>query len=392
MAGNNKYIIKSLAPWMIDELLAFSESNNFDIIFLRDQEKFYNEAIEELRSRNIKIYTKPKKFTNLFKKAKIILIFIFNNLSKFKLNYNGIIGLKSIWWFFFIDLSIFSENSNIHAQFATQPALICLLIKQYFSNKPKYSFTFHAHDIYFDNAWFEILVKNSHKSFSISDYNIDYVNKNYGLSDNIVLSRLGVFRDDIGKRKTVARSESSTFTLGLMSRFVEKKGISYLLKSMLSLNQQGYDKITLKLAGDGPLQEDITQFIKKNDLSKVIKCLGRVKGQTKKDFYNSLDAFILPSITIKNDQDGIPVVLMEAVAYGLPLISTKVSGIPEICIDNYNGFLIEEKNINEIMTSILELNKNKVIVEKFSKNALSISDKYDIRTNSMEKIESLEWN
>jgi glycosyltransferase involved in cell wall biosynthesis len=388
---NNKYLIKSLAPWMIDELLAFSETNKFDIIFLRDQDTFYSDAIKELESRNIKVYIKPKRLTNFLKKSSIILNFTFTNLSKFNLNYNGILGLKSLWWFLFMDITIFSKKSNIHAQFATQPALVSLLIKQYYSNKPKYSFTFHAHDIYFKNKWFDLLVKNSHKSFSISEYNIKYINGNYTASKKIVLSRLGVFRDALRKEEISITKKPSAFTLGLMSRFVEKKGISYLLKSILKLNQQGHKEIKLILAGDGPLNEEIAEFIKINNLTSTVKCLGRVKGEIKEEFYNSLDAFILPSITIKNDQDGIPVVLMEAVAYGLPLISTKVSGIPEICIDNFNGFLIEEKNIDEIMTSILELSKDKLRVKQFSKNSLLISDLYDIRINSLEKIKNLEW-
>jgi glycosyltransferase involved in cell wall biosynthesis len=389
--AHNKYLIKSLAPWMIDELLAFSETSNFDIIFLRDQDVFYKDAIKELESRNIKVYIKPKKFTNFFKKLRIILNFTFHNLSKFELSYNGVLGLKSIWWFLSLDISIFSNNSNIHAQFVTQPALVSLLIKKYYHDQPKYSFTFHAHDIYFKNKWFDLLVENSHKSFSISEYNIEYINENYTASKKIVLSRLGVFRDTLRKEEIIIAKKPSTFTLGLMSRFVEKKGISYLLKSILKLNQQGHEEIKLILAGDGPLNEEITDFIKSNNLISTVTSLGRVKGETKEAFYNSLDAFILPSITIKNDQDGIPVVLMEAVAYGLPLISTKVSGIPEICIDNYNGYLIEEKNIEEIMTSILELSKDEIKIKKFSKNSLIISDKYDIRINSLEKIKNLEW-
>jgi len=388
---NNKYIIKSLAPWMIDELLAFSKNNTFDIIFLREQEIFYKDAIEKLKSRNIKIYVRPYSNKDFFKKIVTVLLFLSSHLFKFKFNYNGVIGLKSIRWFLLLDTSIFSKSSNIHAQFATQAALISLLIKEYVNGDPKFSFTFHAHDIYFKNSWFSLLVNKSHKSFSISDYNIKYVNKHYLFSDKIALARLGVFRKNIKKKELTNKSNPSIFTLGLMSRFVEKKGISYLMKAMLRLENEGYHFIKLILAGDGPLNDEIQDFIEINNLSETIKCLGRVKGDEKENFYNSIDAFILPSISIKNDQDGIPVVLMEAVAYGLPLISTNVSGIPEICINEYNGFLIEEKSVEAIFESIIKLNENTLKRKKFSENSILMSDNYDIQLNSKKKLLELEW-
>ena len=93
------------------------------------------------------------------------------------------------------------------------------------------------------------------------------------------------------------------------------------------------------------MKHEFLDYVKLNKLSDRIFFVGKVKGESKDEFFRNLDAFVLPSISLKNDQDGIPVVLMEAIAYGLPLISTNVSGIPEICINNFNGYLIEEKNV-----------------------------------------------
>ena len=82
---------------------------------------------------------------------------------------------------------------------------------------------------------------------------------------------------------------------------------------------------------------------------------------------------------------------MEAVAYGLPLISTNVSGIPEICINEYNGFLIEEKSVEAIFESIIKLNENTLKRKKFSENSILMSDNYDIQLNSKKKLLELEW-
>ena len=70
--NNNKYIIKSLAPWMIDELIAFSQISNFELIFLRQQNDFYKDGLKQLESNGVKIYVKPFAFSKILKKAMVL--------------------------------------------------------------------------------------------------------------------------------------------------------------------------------------------------------------------------------------------------------------------------------------------------------------------------------
>ena len=390
---NNKYIIKNLAPWMIDELIAISKITKYEIIFLRKQDSFYKEGIQQLSSNGVGISIEPYAWNNFLRKFAIVIKFVVFNAFKFRPDYNFVIGFKSVLWFVRLDLSKFSSSSNIHAQFATQAALVSYLIKKYYNNKPQYSFTFHAHDIYFENRWFTLLVNDCHRALSISKYNIKYVQKVYLNNNKILLARLGVFRDQIkiNKDRTLKENDPQVFTLGLMSWFVKKKGIIYLLNAMLKLKEMGNNNIRLLLAGDGPLKDDILNFISQNDLTNSIDYLGKLKKRQKTNFYNSIDTFVLPSISLKNDKYGIPVVLLEAIAYGLPIISTDVSGIPEICLDNFNGFLIKEKNVNSIVKSVLTLNEDYTLRMKFSENSLKVSKDYGIRRNSYEKIKTLGW-
>jgi len=150
---------------------------------------------------------------------------------------------------------------------------------------------------------------------------------------------------------------------------VEKKGIFYLLEAIKLLKNYN---IELILAGDGPLKQKITQFIDKEKLTDIVTYIGKLKDCEKENFFKSLDVFVLPAITVSNDMDGIPVVLMEAISYGLPIISTNVSGIPEICKNNYNGFLIQEKNVNAIVNAITKLYNDKTLIKQFSINSLEL--------------------
>lgn len=389
---NNKYIIKNLAPWMMEELIAFSKIAKYEIVFLRMQDEFYSEDLRVLENNGVSLLFKPQSFNNIFKKIGVLLIFVSSNINKFGLNYNGIIGLKSIWWFLKLDLSKFSQASKIHAQFATQAAIVSLLIKKYYNNKPTYSFTFHAYDIYYNNKWFTYLVNKCYKAFSISEFNIDYVSNKYIKSDKIALSRLGVNKDLIvNNNRKHGKDKAEIFKIGLISWFVEKKGIIYLLEAMKLIKDNGNSNIKLQIAGDGPLKTELLNFVSLNQLKDTVEFIGKVNGKSKDEFFRNLDTFVLPSISLKNDQDGIPVVLMEAVAYGLPIISTNVSGIPEICVDDYNGYLIAGKNSEAIFESILKLESSKNKNKDFSKNALEMSLKYDININSKRKVLNLDW-
>lgn len=387
--NNNKYIVKNLAPWMLDELIAMSEITSFELFFLRNQNKFYDEGLKQLEKNGIKIFKNPFKNKFDLKKYKLVTLFICRNILRFKLNYNFAIGVKSILWFLRLDLTHFDQNSKIHAQFATQAALISKFIKKYYNNKPDYSFTFHAYDIYFRNEWFNQLITSSFYGFSISNYNIKYIQKNYTYSDKVKLSRLGVFRN--ANHISQIKDRDKFFQIGLLSWFTDKKGIFYLLDAIKELKDKKKYNFKLVLAGDGPLKDKILEYIKNKDLQDKIEYIGVVKDDAKEAFYSSLDAFVLPSISLKNDQDGIPVVLMEAIAYGLPIISTKVSGIPEICINDYNGLLIKEKNVHEIVDAIERIMSDKETRERFSKMSLELSKSYDIRINAHKKIKLLRW-
>lgn len=387
---NKIYLIKNLTPWMMDELLAFSAFTKFTVVFIRAPGDYHRDSLQKLGQNNIRIIIKPFSYKQFFNKALFVFSFFFTHFRKFLIGYNFVIGWKSLFWFIKLDLSIFQAPSNIHAQFATQPAIIAFMLKKYFKQNVEYSFTSHAYDIYFRNKWFTVLLNESQIAFSISNYNIQYIKDNYkNISDDkIKLSRLGVLiPKKISSKNKINRDK---IVIGFLSWFVGKKGIKYLLEAIRIIYSKYSNNFKFILAGDGPLKDEITSFIRINKLENFVSYIGRVEGEVKQKFFSSLDAFILPSITLENDMDGIPVVLMEAISYGLPIISTNISGIPELCINNFNGYLISEKNIDEIIAAVLNL-KDADLRQKYSVNSLKIAKEYDLLSNSKHKILLLKW-
>ncbi|MCF6242180.1 MAG: glycosyltransferase family 4 protein [Bacteroidales bacterium] len=383
------YIIKSLAPWMMEELIAFSHFEKFKIIFLRNIPEFYRNDMEILKKNGIEYHVKPFKFKFNVKLFILLKLLAIKNLNKFLGKQNFIWTLNSMYWFLILDKNILKNIQSIHAQFASQAAIVSFLIHKFY--KIDYYFTFHAHDIYFNNRWFTGLVNNSINSFSISEFNIHYVKNHFKnlKSEKIKLSRLGVALPEKQKSK---KYPVKKVKIGFISNLEEKKGIPYLLAAFLELHRNNPDKYLLSIAGDGDYMQMIKDFVQKNNLKEQVNILGKIRDQKKIDFYMQTDIFVLPSIRTKDDMDGIPVVLMEAIAYGIPIISTNISGIPEICINEYNGFLINEKNSEQIVNAVENLSSSERIYVQCSKNSLHLAQKeYNLVKNSKQKMSMMNW-
>ncbi len=389
MEKQKLYIIKSLAPWMMEELIAFSRFEKFKIIFLRNIPDFYHSDLEILKNNGVELQIKPfSKKINLSLLG-YLFIFLLGNLSKLSGKQNLIWTLNSMYWFFRLDKKHLKNIHSIHAQFASQAAIVAYFIKKRYGIE--YFFTFHAHDIYFNNRWFADLLNNSTDGFSISEFNIRYVQNHYQKlnPERIKLSRLGVY---LPENILVRNFPKEKINIGFISNLEEKKGIPYLLEAFGELHQKNPDKYTLTIAGDGDYMQMIKDFVEKNKLEKNVHILGRIRDQKKIDFYQNTDVFVLPSIRTKDDMDGIPVVLMEAVAYGIPIVSTNISGIPEICKNEYNGFLIDEKNTEQIVQAVEKISSSEDLYVKFSKNSLHLAkEEYDLVKNSKQKMKIMNW-
>lgn len=383
------YIIKNSGAWMMDELLVFSQQTTFDLYFLRKQPAFYQDKIDLLESNGVNVYYLSGWNEVSFKKIIFVLQFLVRNIHCFLNKHSLVYGLKSIIYFLKTEELLFREQHiSIHSQFATQPTILAVMLKKYYSKKDiQVFFTFHAYDIFVKNRWFSFLAADSEKALSISHFNINYVCRQYKVNPGkIAYSPLGVYIPS----EVPAINPSDTLQIGFMSFFVEMKGILYLMPAIKMLKEKGVS-FKLHIAGDGTLKDYILDFIKQNNLDQQIVYHGLVKNSEKEQFFKNLHVFLLPSISKGMETDGLPVVLMEAVSYGIPIISTNVSGIPEICINDYNGYLIEQRNIDEIVSAIIKFKNNPEKWADFSKNSMEIAQQYNIVTNSTNKLKMMNW-
>ncbi|MCK4448319.1 MAG: glycosyltransferase family 4 protein [Candidatus Marinimicrobia bacterium] len=170
---------------------------------------------------------------------------------------------------------------------------------------------------------------------------------------------------------------SSKFNLLFLGRLGEKKGIPYLINAMPSIISQIED-VNLIICGNGPLRKELEQLVKSMNLEKYVRFTGFVSNGEKIDYFHLADILIVPSIVAQSgDTEGLPVTILEGLAAGKPIIASDVSGVKDIIKDGYNGFLVEQKNPEQIEEKVLELFDDEELRVRFSKNALETAKNYD---------------
>ncbi len=201
---------------------------------------------------------------------------------------------------------------------------------------------------------------------SLVKNNNSAVIKSSGLNLQSFTTQVDKFNLDLLK-KELAINENKTFIL--VSRMVEQKGIRYYLEAAKLCYENGY-KYNFLLVGqldtDGSISlEEIRKY------EKYVKYLGR--REDVKDLLQLSDIFVLPTYY----REGVPRVLLEASALGLPLIATDMPGCRDVVIDEYNGKLIKTKDTQDLYEKMIYVAQSDKFIE-YSKNAMEKVKEFDL--------------
>jgi glycosyltransferase involved in cell wall biosynthesis len=144
---------------------------------------------------------------------------------------------------------------------------------------------------------------------------------------------------------------------------VEKKGFDVLIRALAALKSEGL-LVELQIAGDGPLKEELQNLARTLDVANLAQFVGSLPHDQVASWMRQLDAFVLACKKDRNgDMDGIPVVLMEAMSQSVPVISTRLSGIPELVIDNETGLLAQPGDHMDLARQIFRLIESETVTE-----------------------------
>ena len=174
----------------------------------------------------------------------------------------------------------------------------------------------------------------------------------------------------------------------LASSFVEKKGIDITLTALGRI-RHAID-FSIEIIGDGPLRSGIIEIVRKTGLQDKVIFHGYKPYAFVLDKAHECDVFLQASRTASNnDKEGTPMVLVDVMAAGMPVISTRHSDIPEIVVDNYTGYLAEENDTESFAACLIKLIDNAEHFNDLSHHCRSHVDEQFNVFRQVEKLESL---
>jgi len=157
-----------------------------------------------------------------------------------------------------------------------------------------------------------------------------------------------------------------------VGRLAEKKGVQYLIEAMQWVDAR------LVIVGDGPLDGALRRRTKELGLEGKVLFLGAKSHEELPEIYASADVFCAPSVTASDrDQEGFGLVILEAMASGLPVVASRSGGITEIVKDGWNGLLAEERDSRGLAVNLNRVFTDEEIYSRLVVNMRDTAAKYD---------------
>jgi len=174
------------------------------------------------------------------------------------------------------------------------------------------------------------------------------------------------------------------FVVGTAARLIPSKGIKFLIDGVNLVYQQKKN-IHLEIYGDGPQKRELEEYVTLKGMEGFIHFHGF--SPELDVIYPTMDVFVLPSL-----HEGLGIALLEAMAFGVPVIGTKVGGIPEIIQAGYNGELVNPGDSEELARKIIDLLEDEERRKLYRKNGKKIIEDHFRRQDMIERIERILWD
>jgi glycosyltransferase involved in cell wall biosynthesis len=220
------------------------------------------------------------------------------------------------------------------------------------------------------------IVRNSDAIFVVSSYNRKVLSELVGREVKVTVLPMGI--DVASFPPSFPRMDETTRPCLLcLGRFVEKKGMEYLIRAMAIVGHK-LPTCQLVLAGGGPLEGSFRSLVMRLSLQETVQFLGPIPHAEVPRLMAQATLVVVPSIVDSHGEtEGMPVVLLEAMASGKPVIGTTVAGIPDIIQDGHNGFLIHPKDPDDLADKILRALSDPGRLETLGRNARRTAERYD---------------
>lgn len=279
-------------------------------------------------------------------------------------------GLEHLQWLREFDAQI------IHSHWATYPSTAAWAIAAVLQ-KP-FGFTCHAHDIFMEKQLLARKIEDAALAVTISRFNVEWLQQN---ATPRAAAKLKVVHCGVDMQRTPWQPDGrAPHTLLAVGRLDPIKGFSTLIEAMALLKDRGVE-FDCKLIGSGPLEAELKQQAERLGVAGRIDFSGAQPQPVVRQWMAQASLFVLPSeVTEDGNRDGIPVALMEAMGNGCPVISTRVSGIPELVGHEQQGLLVDERDPTGLADAIQRLLLDRELRQRLTKAARErVEEQFDAR-------------
>ncbi len=241
----------------------------------------------------------------------------------------------------------------VHAHFANHPAVAALIIHR-LTGIP-YSFTAHGSDLHVERRMLDKKVEAAAFAVTISSYNKELMIRECGED---VRGKIHVIHSGVDPnvfRPAPRQAKNGRPHILCVGSYEEVKGHTYLVEACRILRDRGVDFVC-DLVGEGPLRGKVEAQIERAGLQNVALVHGGRPRPEVAQMMADADIMVLPSVpTRRGKREGIPVVLMEAMASGLPVVSSAISGIPELVENGRTGLLTPPGDAADLADALQQL-------------------------------------
>jgi colanic acid/amylovoran biosynthesis glycosyltransferase len=251
---------------------------------------------------------------------------------------------------------------HVHAHFTGMAARTAFWIQKFFPIT--FSFTAHANDIFAPRN-FEIgldkLVGTVRVVIAVSDYAKEFLKERFPeRADRVHRIYNGLDLAEFGR----ADSTSTPPLILAVGRLITKKGFADLIRACGSIAERG-KSFRCEIIGEGPLENELRGQIDRLNLQNRVALSGAKPQGEVRQRLAAANVFVLPSIIDPDGgMDNLPTVIMEAMATGLPVISTEIGGIPEMVVENGTGFLVQPDDPVGLANAIERLIDDRLLAQR----------------------------
>ncbi|CAN5759297.1 glycosyltransferase family 4 protein [soil metagenome] len=272
-----------------------------------------------------------------------------------------------------------AEIHHVHAHFASSATSVSYYLHQLMDMS--YSFTAHAKDIYIDTVSDDVLTRkmaNARFVVTVSDYNQSHLET---LAPDVSISRIynGLDLRQFAPNGTHPDIPPLILAVG---RLIEKKGFDDLIYACAILRKQNVPFVC-KIVGSGSEENMLRMLIQEYDLGDAVQLTGPMPREELIDLYPRASVFVAPCVIgADGNRDGLPTVLIEAMALGVPVISTPVTGIPELVQNGKTGQLVAPNDPVELAMAIEHaLIRRAWSTDMANRGRKLVEERFDLRHN-----------